>query len=142
MTILPSTDRKPRRSPLLAAKHGDVLSGTWTDGVHHSGVMEKWFGQHWWTSRTFLLLFTMLFVFAPLISFKRVDSLRYTSALSVALAIVFVAVTAGVTIVKLMDGSIGMPRLMPELVDQASFWRLFTAVPIIVTAYICHHNSK
>lgn len=70
------------------------------------------------------------------------DSLRYTSALSVALAIVFVAITAGVAIAKLMDGSIGMPRLMPKVVDQASFWKLFTTVPILVTAYICHHNGK
>ncbi|KAK7844454.1 amino acid transporter avt6a [Quercus suber] len=68
------------------------------------------------------------------------DSLRYTSALSVGLAIVFVAITAGVAVVKLIDGSIEMPRLMPELVDQASFWKLFTTIPVLVTAYICHHN--
>lgn len=119
---------------------GDVLSGTWLDGAWHSGVVEEWFGQHWWTTRSSLLLLTTLFVFAPLISFKRVDSLRYTSALSVGLAIVFVAITAGVAIVKLMEGSIRMPRLMPELIDQASFWKLFTTIPVLVTAYICHHN--
>nr|XP_023929353.1 amino acid transporter AVT6A-like [Quercus suber]POE89531.1 sodium-coupled neutral amino acid transporter 2 [Quercus suber] len=119
---------------------GDVLSGTWSYGVQHSGVVEEWFGQHWWTTRSSLLLLTTLFVFAPLISFKRVDSLRYTSALSVGLAIVFVAITAGVAVVKLIDGSIEMPRLMPQLVDQASFWKLFTTIPVLVTAYICHHN--
>ncbi|KAG2698883.1 hypothetical protein I3760_07G168500 [Carya illinoinensis] len=119
---------------------GDVLSGTWSDGVKHLGLVEEWFGQHWWTTRFSLLLVTTLFVFAPLISFKRVDSLRYTSALSVGLAIVFVAITAGVAIVKMMDGSMKMPRMMPELVNQASFWKLFTTIPILVTAYICHHN--
>ncbi|OMO70876.1 Amino acid transporter, transmembrane [Corchorus olitorius] len=119
---------------------GDVLSGTWVDGVEHRGVMEEWFGEHWWTTRSALLLFTTIFVFAPLISFKRVDSLRYTSALSVGLAVVFVAITAGVAIVKVMEGKIGMPRLMPKLVNQASFWKLFTTVPVLVTAYICHHN--
>lgn len=51
---------------------GDVLSGSTSDGVHHSGVMEEWFGQYWWTRRSFVLLLTTLFVFAPLISFKRV----------------------------------------------------------------------
>lgn len=121
---------------------GDVLSGTWSDGVRHSGVMEEWFDEHWWTTRCSLLLFTTVFVFAPLISFKRVDSLRYTSALSVGLAVVFVAITAGVAVVKLIEGTIGMPRLMPEVVDQTSFWKLFTTVPIIVTAYICHHNGS
>ncbi|KAK9270412.1 hypothetical protein L1049_025991 [Liquidambar formosana] len=119
---------------------GDVLSGTWSDGVFHSGVMEEWFGQHWWTTRSFMLLLTTLFVFAPLISFSRVDSLRYTSALSVGLAVMFVAITAGVTVVKLINGSIEMPQLLPEFVDQASFWKLFTTFPVLVTAYICHHN--
>ncbi|XP_030454479.2 amino acid transporter AVT6A-like [Syzygium oleosum] len=119
---------------------GDVLSGTWSNWVHHTGVMEEWLGQHWWTSRAFLLLSTTLLVFAPLISFKRVDSLRYTSALSVGLAVVFVAITAGVAILKLANGSITMPHLMPELVDQTSFWKLFTTFPVLVTAYICHHN--
>ncbi|POO03743.1 Amino acid transporter, transmembrane domain containing protein [Trema orientale] len=51
---------------------GDVLSGTWSGFVHHSGVMEEWFGQHWWTTRSSLLLLTTLLVLAPLISFKRV----------------------------------------------------------------------
>ncbi|KAL7154901.1 hypothetical protein ABFS83_03G035100 [Erythranthe nasuta] len=119
---------------------GDVLSETWSQGVHHTGVMEEWFGLHWWTTRSSILLLTTIFVFAPLISFKRVDSLRYTSALSVVLAVVFVVIIGGIAIVKMISGSIGMPQLMPNLVDQASFWKLFTTVPILVTAYICHHN--
>ncbi|XP_052297675.1 amino acid transporter AVT6B-like isoform X2 [Citrus sinensis] len=119
---------------------GDVLSGAWLNGVHHSGVTEEWFGQHWWTTRFTLLLLTTLFVFLPLISFRRVDSLRYTSALSVGLAIVFVVITAGVAVVKTIDGSISMPRLLPEISNQASFWKLFTTFPVLVTAYICHHN--
>lgn len=119
---------------------GDVLSGTWSDGVYHLGVIQEWFGQHWWNTRSVLMLLTTLLVFSPLISFKRVDSLRFTSALSVGLAVVFVVITAGVTVIKLINGSIGMPRLQPEIVDQASFWNLFTCVPILVTAYICHHN--
>nr|GMC47708.1 sodium-coupled neutral amino acid transporter 5-like [Ipomoea batatas] len=119
---------------------GDVLSGISFNGVHHLGVMEEWFGQHWWTTRSSLVLIISLFIFAPLISFKRVDSLRYTSALSVALAVVFVAITAGVVIVKMINGSIQMPRMLPNIVNQASFWKLFTVVPVLVTSYICHHN--
>ncbi|KAJ8541221.1 hypothetical protein K7X08_002037 [Anisodus acutangulus] len=119
----------------------DVLSGTSSDRVHFSDVMEEWFGQHWWNSLSNLLLLTTLLVSALLISFKRVDSLRYTAALSVSLAVVFVVITAGIVIVKIINGSIGMPLLLPKLVDQASFWKLFTTVPVLVTAYICHHNS-
>ncbi|MBA0555877.1 hypothetical protein Golob_026028, partial [Gossypium lobatum] len=75
-----------------------------------------------------------------LLFFVILDSLRYTSALSVGFAIVFVAITAGVTIVKLMEGKIEMHRLMPKLENQASFWKLFTTVPVLITAYVCHHN--
>ncbi|XP_062101091.1 amino acid transporter AVT6A-like isoform X3 [Humulus lupulus] len=119
---------------------GDVLSGTSSGVVHNTGVMEEWFGLHWWTTRSSLLLLTTLLVFTPLISFKRVDSLRYTSALSVGLAIVFVIITAGIAMMKLINGSIEMPRLMPKVIDQASFWKLLTTIPVLVTAYICHHN--
>ncbi|XP_047341354.1 amino acid transporter AVT6B-like [Impatiens glandulifera] len=121
---------------------GDVMSGTRNmNGVHHSGVIEGWVGRETWLADRFiLLLLTTLFVFAPLISLKRVDSLRYTSALSVGLAFVFVMIIAGVAIIKLIEGTIQMPRLFPTLVDQSSFWNLFTCVPVLVTAYICHHN--
>ncbi|CAH1443386.1 unnamed protein product [Lactuca virosa] len=66
------------------------------------------------------------------------DSLRYTSALSVGLEVVFVVITGVVTVIKLINGSIRMPRLQPP--DGASFLKLFTTVPVLVTAYICHHN--
>ncbi|KAG6779250.1 hypothetical protein POTOM_015623 [Populus tomentosa] len=119
---------------------GDVLSGTSSSGSHHAGVLEGWFGEHWWNARTFVLLVTTLAVFSPLACFKRIDSLSYTSALSVALAVVFLIITVGITIVKLINGSIAMPRLMPNVTDMTSFWKLFTTVPVLVTAYICHYN--
>ncbi|CAM0909918.1 unnamed protein product [Alopecurus aequalis] len=119
---------------------GDVLSGTTSNGIHHRGILEGWFGTHMWNSRAVVLLVTTLLVFAPLVSFKRLDSLSYTSALSVALAVVFVVITAGIAIMKLIDGTIAMPKLFPELDDLSSIWKLFTAVPVLVTAYICHYN--
>uniref|UniRef100_A0A0E0CH41 Amino acid transporter transmembrane domain-containing protein n=1 Tax=Oryza meridionalis TaxID=40149 RepID=A0A0E0CH41_9ORYZ len=119
---------------------GDVLSGTSTSGVHHRGIFEGWFGPHLWNSRPVVLLATTLFVFAPLVSFKRLDSLRYTSALSVALAVVFVVITAGIAIVRLIEGTVEIPKLFPELDGTNSIWELFTAVPVVVTAYICHYN--
>nr|CAB3470927.1 unnamed protein product [Digitaria exilis] len=69
-----------------------------------------------------------------------IDSLRYTSALSVALAVVFVVITAGIAIIKLFNGTVAMPKLFPELDGLNSIWNLFTAVPVLVTAYICHYN--
>ncbi|OWM64473.1 amino acid transporter AVT6A-like [Punica granatum] len=119
---------------------GDVLSGTSSSGVHHAGVLEGWFGEHWWNGRTFVLIVTTLGVFSPLACFKRIDSLSFTSALSVALAVVFLVITIGISIVKLISGGVTMPRLMPDITDLASFWKLFTVVPVLVTAYICHYN--
>ncbi|KAM0039907.1 putative amino acid transporter, transmembrane domain-containing protein [Helianthus debilis subsp. tardiflorus] len=119
---------------------GDVLSGTTSDGVHHAGVLQGWFGEHWWNGRFFVLLVTTLGIFAPLASLKRIDSLSYTSALSVALAVVFLVITAGITIYKLIAGSIMMPKLFPDIVDWTSAFNLFTVVPVLVTAYICHYN--
>ncbi|KAK1353391.1 hypothetical protein POM88_052526 [Heracleum sosnowskyi] len=119
---------------------GDVLSGTTSSGIHHAGVLEGWFGVQWWNGRTIVLLVTTLGIFAPLASLKRIDSLRYTSALSVALAVVFLVVTAGITFYKLLSGNVMMPRLLPEATDLTSILKLFTAVPVLVTAYICHYN--
>ncbi|KAJ4798889.1 Amino acid transporter family protein [Rhynchospora pubera] len=119
---------------------GDVLSGTSSSGTHHTGLLEGWFGDHWWNARSFVLLVTTICVFTPLACLKRIDSLRYTSALSVGLAIVFVIVTAGIAIFKLFNGTIETPRLFPQITDLASVWHLFTCVPVITTAYICHYN--
>lgn len=69
------------------------------------------------------------------------DSLRYTSALSVALAVVFLVITIGISIVKLISGGVMMPRLLPDITNWSSFFQLFTSVPVLVTAYICHYNG-
>ena len=69
------------------------------------------------------------------------DSLRYTSALSVALAVVFLVIMVGIAVIKVISGSVMMPRLLPNITDLNSFWKLFTVVPVLVTAYICHYNG-
>ena len=69
------------------------------------------------------------------------DSLSFTSALSVALAVVFLVITVGIAIVKLISGTIMIPRLLPDVTDLTSFWKLFTVLPVLVTAYICHYNG-
>ncbi|KAJ0041787.1 hypothetical protein Pint_18901 [Pistacia integerrima] len=119
---------------------GDVLSGTSSSGVHHYGVLEGWFGDHWWNGRTFILLIVTLGIFSPLACLKRIDSLKFTSALSVAFAVVFLVITVGISIVKLISGGIQMPRLLPDVTDLTSVFKLFTVVPVLVTAYICHYN--
>ncbi|XP_058778850.1 amino acid transporter AVT6A-like [Vicia villosa] len=117
---------------------GDIISGTSSSGVHHFGILEGWFGVHWCTGRTFVLLFTTLVIIVPLTSFKRIDSLRYTSALSVGLAGVYLVIVVGISIFKIISGGMVIPRLFPIITDASSVFELFTTFPVLISAYICH----
>lgn len=70
------------------------------------------------------------------------DSLRFTSAISFVLAIVFIVVLIGVTIYKLIEGNVKTPTWFPDVNSTTSFLNLFTAVPVLVCAYLCHFNGK
>lgn len=120
---------------------GDVMSGSTSSSVHHSGVLEEWAGgSAWWNTRLSVFFFTTVFILVPLVSFKHVDSLRLSSAISVALAVMFVIVMAVVTIAKMAMGNVSMPRLFPKFESLASLPALFEVVPVVVTAYICHQS--
>ncbi|KAG6396692.1 hypothetical protein SASPL_142847 [Salvia splendens] len=123
---------------------GDVISGSSPSGIHHPGLMESWFGQQWWTGRLFVLVVTTLGVFTPLAFLKRIDSLRHTSAVAVFLAVLFLVITAGIVVVKWMQGGVEWPRLLPDIssFNSNSIWSLFTVVPVLVTAYVCHFNAS
>ncbi|KAJ6429330.1 hypothetical protein OIU84_020875 [Salix udensis] len=100
---------------------GDVLSGNVHDGSVHLGVLQEWFGIHWWNSRAFALLVVVVFVMLPLVLFRRVESLSDG-------------------ICALVEGKTKSPRLLPHLDNKTSFFDLFTAVPVIVTAFTFHFN--
>ncbi|RZC63182.1 hypothetical protein C5167_024934 [Papaver somniferum] len=124
---------------------GDVLCGTANTvskgvTVEHLGILQEWFGTHWWNSRTFALLFMVIFVIAPLVLLKRVESLRFSSAISILLAVVFVAISTIMAISALWAGKTKTPKLVPDLVNSSSYFELFTAVPVIVTAFTFHFN--
>ncbi|WCJ19979.1 Transmembrane amino acid transporter family protein [Euphorbia peplus] len=119
---------------------GDVLSGNVQEGSIHLGVLQEWFGIHWWNSRPFSLLFILIFVLLPLVLFRRVESLSYSSAISVLLAVVFVGISSVMAVLALVQGKTNNPRLFPNLDNQVSFFDLFTAVPVIVTAFTFHFN--
>uniref|UniRef100_A0A5B7BIV2 Amino acid transporter transmembrane domain-containing protein n=2 Tax=Davidia involucrata TaxID=16924 RepID=A0A5B7BIV2_DAVIN len=121
---------------------GDVLCGDQPEpeGSGHLGILQEWFGIHWWNSRAFALLFIVVFVMLPLVLFRRVESLRFSSAVSVLLAVVFVGICSVMAISAILKGETKSPRLLPQLDNQASFFNLFTAVPVIVTAFTFHFN--
>nr|AAM15348.1 unknown protein [Arabidopsis thaliana] len=103
---------------------GDVISGNEKDGIIHLGLLQEWFGSHWWNTRFF-------------------ERLAFSSAISFLLALLFVVISSVLAIIALVQGKTKPPRLFPELNDGGlSFFSLFTASPVIVTAFTFHFNGK
>ncbi|XP_027335019.1 amino acid transporter AVT6C-like isoform X1 [Abrus precatorius] len=118
----------------------DVLSGKHDGDEVHLGILQQWFGIQWWNSREIALLFTLVFVMLPLVLYKRVESLKYSSAVSTLLAVAFVGICCGLAIAALVQGKTQTPRLFPQFDYQTSFFDLFTTVPVVVTAFTFHFN--
>ncbi|KAL3834782.1 hypothetical protein ACJIZ3_009518 [Penstemon smallii] len=119
---------------------GDVLSGSKSGGTLHLGILQEWFGIHWWNSRAFSLLLVVLFVLLPLLLLRRIDSLRHASAISVLLAAFFVAICSIMAIHAMWVGKTQRPRLVPDLSNGVSVFQLFTTIPVFATAFGCHVN--
>uniref|UniRef100_A0A0E0JQG8 Amino acid transporter transmembrane domain-containing protein n=1 Tax=Oryza punctata TaxID=4537 RepID=A0A0E0JQG8_ORYPU len=118
---------------------GDVMSGMASGGKAHDGVLTEWFGQHWWTGREAVLVAAAVLLL-PLVLRKRVDSLKFTSAVSILLAVVFMLISLGIAVYALFSGTAKMPRMLPDFSRLSSPFELFTAVPIIVVAFTFHFN--
>lgn len=53
---------------------GDVLCGNEFKGSTHLGILQEWFGIHWWTCRAFALLIVAIFIMLPLVMLRRVGT--------------------------------------------------------------------
>ncbi|CAN4101755.1 unnamed protein product [Withania somnifera] len=111
---------------------GDVLSGNNSDGSVHLGILQEWFGIHWWTSRAFSVLFVVLF--------SCFHSLRHASTVSILLAVLFVAICSMMAIHAMWEGKTERLRLVPDFSNGVSFADLFTTIPVFATAFGCHVN--
>lgn len=69
------------------------------------------------------------------------DSLRYTSALAIALAVVLLVITTVIALCKWKNGTILVPRNWPEIPKMISLLTLFSAVPVLIAAYASHFNG-
>lgn len=118
---------------------GDVLCGNEFNGDTHLGILQQWFGIHWWTCRAFALLTVALFIMLPLVMLRRVDSLKYSSALSILLALVFVVICSSMALHALWSGKTQSVRILPDF-SQVTALDLFTTVPIFVTGFGFHVN--
>ncbi|VFQ63435.1 unnamed protein product [Cuscuta campestris] len=119
---------------------GDVLSGNDSDGTLHLGVLQQWFGNHWWTSRPFSVLVVVLFVMLPLLCLRHIDSLSHASAISILLAVLFVAICSGMALYSLWKGETQPLRIFPDFANGVTVFDLFTTIPVFATAFGCHVN--
>ncbi|MFS7950810.1 putative amino acid transporter, transmembrane domain-containing protein [Helianthus anomalus] len=117
---------------------GDVMSGS----LRHIGVFDQWLGNGFWDHRKLVILIVVVLFLAPLCSLDKIDSLSTTSAASVALAVVFVIVAFVVAFVKLVEGKIEPPRLVPDFGSKAAILDLLVVIPIMSNAYVCHFNVQ
>ncbi|GJP37152.1 hypothetical protein CLOM_g21591 [Closterium sp. NIES-68] len=108
----------------------------------HEGLLAEWglVAGAWWPMRPIVIISTMLLVLAPLVSLKHVDSLHYTSALSILLAVVFVVITVAVAAAQWVQGRIQLPRMLPACSSLKDLTGLFSVIPVMATAYACHYN--
>ncbi|KAG5533589.1 hypothetical protein RHGRI_027691 [Rhododendron griersonianum] len=119
---------------------GDVLSGNQSEGTLHLGVLQEWFGIQWWNSRAFALLFVMLFILLPFLLLRSIESLKHASALSILLAVLFVAICSAMAIHAMWEGKTERLRLVPDFANGVSFFDLFTTIPVFATSFGCHVN--
>ncbi|XP_058780464.1 amino acid transporter AVT6E [Vicia villosa] len=117
---------------------GDVMSGS----VHHLGVFDQLMGNGVWDQRKLVILVVMVIFLAPLCSLDKIDSLSLTSAASVALAVMFVVVAFVVASIKLVEGKIDTPRMVPDLSSKKAILDLLVVIPIMTNAYVCHFNVQ
>lgn len=116
---------------------GDVLSGS----ENHVGLFEGWAGASgWWNNRKLIVLLCTIFVLAPLSFLRRIDSLKFTSAASVALAVLFVVLSCVIAVAKLAAGKLEAPRMLPSFASKRAILELLTVIPIMSNAFVCLFN--
>lgn len=117
---------------------GDVMSGS----GGHVGVFDQIMGNGAWDQRKLVMLVVMLIFLVPLCALERIDSLSLTSAASVVLAVVFVVVSCSIAFVKLVEGKVEMPRMLPDFGSRKAILDLLVVIPIMTNAYVCHFNVQ
>ncbi|XP_057474547.1 amino acid transporter AVT6C [Actinidia eriantha] len=119
---------------------GDVLCGNQSEGTLHLGILQEWFGIQWWNSRACALLVIVLFVMLPFLLLRSIESLKHASAVSILLAVLFVAICSIMAIYAMWEGKTQRLRLVPDFAKGVSFFDLFTTIPVFATSFGCHVN--
>lgn len=119
---------------------GDVLAGE-----NGSGVVPMITGvQNVYTSRPVLVGGVLVCVLFPLCCLRRMDSLKFTSTLAVALTMAFTTTVFILAMFALHKGRAHFPPLIPDALVNLSAGeaalQILATVPVILTGFICQYN--
>ncbi|XP_070053147.1 amino acid transporter AVT6C-like isoform X2 [Nicotiana tomentosiformis] len=104
----------------------------------YAGLMKENFGK---TGSFAVQICVMITTLGCLIMYLIIiESLWFSSAIAVILAIVFVGICSVMAMLAIIKGETVRPRMLPELKNTTSFFNLFTVIPVIVTAFTFHFN--
>ncbi|CAI5505119.1 unnamed protein product [Closterium sp. Naga37s-1] len=74
------------------------------------------------------------------VEWRHVDTLQYTSFLAVLLAVVFVMITVVIAAININNGTLPVPSFSPDFSSANAIMAMFSVIPIMATAYVCHFN--
>ncbi|MBA0723610.1 hypothetical protein Golax_004177 [Gossypium laxum] len=106
---------------------GDVLCGNESGGTLHLG-------------HSMVELSCLCYTLCCALCYAPIDSLRHSSAISILLAVVFIAISSAMAIYAFWKGKTQNMRLLPDFANQVSIFDLFTTVPVLVTGFGFHVN--
>jgi len=111
---------------------GDVLSGQ----GDRAGLLTPLGAP--WSLRPVAVAFTVALVHTPLCLLRRMDSLKFTSALSMCLTFLFITITLSLVGDRIYARRIGTINWWPD--QNASPGDVLKTLPVMLTAYVCHYN--
>lgn len=94
------------------------------------------------TEREMVEFITICYSFVIEFCLFLTDSLKFTSGISILLAIVFVATSSAMAVYAMWQGKTQKIRLFPDFANQVSTFDLFTTIPVFVTSFGLHVNGN
>ena len=96
------------------------------------------FGNNIFTDRGFVTLVFLLLVILPISSLQNIDSLKFTSILSLISITFVVLMVTGTTFYKIIENELPQPKN----INAINFsWEIFQAIPVITFALTCHAQA-
>jgi solute carrier family 38 (sodium-coupled neutral amino acid transporter), member 2 len=105
-----------------------VINPAWFADGEKSVFVQKWFA----------IGLMVLFVHTPLCLLRRVESLSFTSTLSMGLSALFVCITFSLVLYRLGRGQISGVEFVP--MEHTTKTELLASLPVLMILYVCHYN--